>query len=125
VVALHAALAERGADVEEISALDDAASVRGARAVVSFAALDETPSSDMAGGLPAGLRHTLALIRALVAAGIEAPTWLVTRGAVSIGEAPLAHPSRAMTWGLGRVLGLEHPSLWGGLLDLGDTLDAP
>jgi hypothetical protein len=45
--------------------------------------------------------------------------WLVTRGAqtvktettpVSIAQAPL--------WGLGRVLALEHPELWKGLIDL-------
>ncbi|WP_456095365.1 type I polyketide synthase, partial [Parafrankia discariae] len=32
-------------------------------------------------------------------------------------------PSQALAWGLGRVVGLEHPDRWGGLLDLPETLD--
>ena len=31
---------------------------------------------------------------------------------------------RPRLWGLGRVVALEHPELWGGLLDLPETLDA-
>ncbi|KYF93995.1 hypothetical protein BE20_00970 [Sorangium cellulosum] len=29
-----------------------------------------------------------------------------------------------MTWGLGRVVGLEHPERWGGLVDVGEALGA-
>ena len=42
--------------------------------------------------------------------------WLVTRGSqavsskVSVAQTPL--------WGMGRVIALEHPQLWGGLIDL-------
>jgi NAD(P)-dependent dehydrogenase (short-subunit alcohol dehydrogenase family)/acyl carrier protein len=56
--------------------------------------------------------------------GIQSPLWLITRGAVSIGDNdPLLSPLQAMTWGLGRVIGLEHPDRWGGLLDLPEMLD--
>ena len=69
--------------------------------------------------MPAGLAGTQALIQALGDAGIEAPLWVLTCGAVAArpGEV-LARPVQAMTWGLGRVAGLEHPDRWGGLVDL-------
>jgi acyl transferase domain-containing protein/pimeloyl-ACP methyl ester carboxylesterase len=43
------------------------------------------------------------------AAGTSATIWFVTRGAEML-QAPI--------WGFGRVLALEHPELWGGLIDL-------
>ena len=46
--------------------------------------------------------------------------WVVTSGAESVaavGETSVA-VTQAPLWGLGRVIGLEHPELWGGLLDL-------
>ncbi|WP_156755808.1 type I polyketide synthase [Actinokineospora pegani] len=61
----------------------------------------------------------LALFQALHDAGSAAPLWCVTRGAVSIGAAdPLTDPAQAQTWGLGRVLAVEHPDRWGGLVDV-------
>ncbi|HEY3708669.1 MAG TPA: SDR family NAD(P)-dependent oxidoreductase, partial [Amycolatopsis sp.] len=66
-----------------------------------------------------------ALLRALSDAGVEAPLWWVTRGAVSVGPADhLAHPDQAAGWGLGRVLALENPARWGGLVDLPEALDS-
>ncbi|MBT8227818.1 MAG: type I polyketide synthase [Dactylosporangium sp.] len=53
--------------------------------------------------------------------------WLVTRGAVQVGETgqpPLA-VSQATLWGLGRSLQQEHPGLWGGLVDLDPEAAAP
>jgi len=45
--------------------------------------------------------------------------WLVTRGAQPAGNnAMVTSPAQATLWGLGRVLALEHPELWGGLIDL-------
>ncbi|QRO01345.1 amino acid adenylation domain-containing protein [Archangium violaceum] len=45
--------------------------------------------------------------------------WLVTRGAQAVGSTSQAvEPLQAMLWGLGRTLALEHPELWGGLVDL-------
>jgi NADP-dependent 3-hydroxy acid dehydrogenase YdfG/acyl carrier protein len=45
--------------------------------------------------------------------------WLVTRGSQSVegdsGPLPIA---QAPLWGLGRVIALEHPEFWGGLIDL-------
>ena len=55
------------------------------------------------------------LIQALGDAGIGARLWIATRGAVSAGAAePLESPEQGMLWGLGRVLGLEHPGAGAG-----------
>ncbi|WP_405887186.1 type I polyketide synthase [Streptomyces sp. NBC_01136] len=57
-------------------------------------------------------------------AGPVAPVWSLTRGAVSVGRSDaVTSPEQAAVWGLGRVAALEHPDLWGGLVDLPDDLD--
>ncbi|MFJ2444373.1 SDR family NAD(P)-dependent oxidoreductase [Streptomyces sp. NPDC087658] len=96
----------------------------GIAGVVSLLALDV--SREVA-GVPAGLVDTAALLRALGDAGVGAPLWAVTRGAVSLGrsggsEPPLS-PAQAAVWGFGRVAALEHPRQWGGLVDLPVELD--
>ncbi|MEU9993743.1 SDR family oxidoreductase, partial [Streptomyces sp. NPDC048045] len=134
-----AALAARGADVvmAEVpaAAVDRAdlaavlggalhgADPAGVAGVVSLLALDETPlraHPAVAGGLAA----TLGLVQALGDTGVAAPLWLLTRGAVGAvpGEAP-SSPVQAQVWGLGRVVALEHPDRWGGLIDLPAVLD--
>ncbi|MFC0111218.1 SDR family NAD(P)-dependent oxidoreductase [Kibdelosporangium aridum] len=60
--------------------------------------------------------RTAALVQALGDAGVTAPLWCVTQGAVNGVVAPL----QATIWGLGRVAALEHPERWGGLIDLPD-----
>ncbi len=45
--------------------------------------------------------------------------WLVTQGAQAAGEhLPPLSVAQAPLWGLGRVIAQEHPTLWGGLVDL-------
>ncbi|MFE0020903.1 type I polyketide synthase [Amycolatopsis sp. NPDC059021] len=118
------ALTEHGADVvthgradrERLAGLGD---VKG---VVSVLAFDETPVT----GFPTmteGLTATLELVQALGEAGIGAPLWVLTRGAVATGG-EAADPVQAQAWGLGRVVALEHPDRWGGLIDLPSTSDA-
>ncbi|PRQ09065.1 type I polyketide synthase [Enhygromyxa salina] len=93
------------------------------RGVVSLLGLVEDPLPEQP-TLPAGLPLNLVLTQSLGDAGIEAPLWLLTRGAISIGRADaLSNPLQAMAWGLGRVIALEHPDRWGGLIDLPLTLD--
>ncbi|MEU0304653.1 type I polyketide synthase, partial [Streptomyces sp. NPDC006175] len=91
--------------------------------VLSLLALDEQPSP-VHPVVTAGMKATLALVQALGDAGIDAPLWLATRGAVSVGRSdPLASAVQASLWGLGRVVGLECAHRWGGLMDLPETLD--
>ncbi|MFJ8650636.1 type I polyketide synthase [Streptomyces sp. NPDC093546] len=74
--------------------------------VLSLLGLDEETA--VAGGL--------ALVQALAGTGTR--LWCVTRGAAALpGEEPPGAGGHAL-WALGRVAALEHPSLWGGLIDL-------
>jgi NAD(P)-dependent dehydrogenase (short-subunit alcohol dehydrogenase family)/acyl carrier protein len=76
--------------------------------------------------MPAALAGTMTLAQALGDAGLDGPLWALTRGAVSTGPAdPLTDPAQSQVWGLGRVVALEHPQLWGGLADLPATWDEP
>jgi niddamycin polyketide synthase 4/5 len=61
----------------------------------------------------------LVLVQALADAEIGARLWCLTQGAVTVSdsEAP-DNPAAAAIWGLGRVVALEHPDRWGGLIDL-------
>jgi polyketide synthase 12 len=93
------------------------------RGVISMLAMVEDPLPDQA-CVPMGLALNLVLTQALGDASIDAPVWLLTSGAVSIGRAdPLSHPLQSMAWGFGRVVALEHPDRWGGLVDLPAQLD--
>jgi malonyl CoA-acyl carrier protein transacylase len=69
-----------------------------------------------------GCASTLHLVQALASRLASPRLWLVTRGAVSA-VSSLPAPAQASLWGLGKVIALEHPKLWGGLLDLAP--DAP
>ncbi|UUU25872.1 type I polyketide synthase [Streptomyces sp. DSM 40750] len=91
--------------------------------VLSLLALDEEPCSEHP-ALSNGLALTLTLVRAMVQAEIPARLWCGTRGAVSVGRSDrLTSPTQAMVWALGRVAALELPRLWGGLVDLPESLD--
>ncbi len=90
---------------------------------------DETVPTPLGGAEYAGVvsllptaEATTALLRALEDAGIDAPLWCVTREAVGIGTDPVSADGAAL-WGLGRVLALEHPQRWGGLVDVPAELD--
>ncbi|WP_433860082.1 type I polyketide synthase [Streptomyces kronopolitis] len=70
-------------------------------------------------GAAAGALATLILLQALHDADLSTRLWTLTRGAVRTGPADTApDPWQAQVWGLGRVAALEHPALWGGLIDL-------
>ncbi|WP_124445910.1 type I polyketide synthase, partial [Streptomyces sp. NL15-2K] len=90
--------------------------------VVSLLALDERPMPDhpLVSRAVAG---SLTLIQALGDAGIDAPTWLLTRGAAGVDGAPRSL-AQAQAWGLGQIAGLEMPHRWGGLIDLPEAPDA-
>ena len=49
---------------------------------------------------------------------IESPQlWLATRGAVPVGTS-LPAVAQSPLWGMGKAIALEHPELWGGMVDL-------
>ncbi|WP_245967048.1 type I polyketide synthase [Sphaerisporangium album] len=72
--------------------------------------------------VPRGAAADVTLIQALDDAGIGAPLWIATRGAVSIGPSdPASGPGQALAWGLAGVVAAEKPERWGGVLDLPAT----
>nr|AGY62759.1 EbeG [Kitasatospora aburaviensis]SCN11953.1 ebeE-type I polyketide synthase [Kitasatospora aburaviensis] len=131
------ALAEHGARVLRIE-LDPAGDRAGLAARLRELAAGHEPFAGVLALLaPAGQPHpehpalsvglvlTLALVQALGDAGVGAPLWCATHGAVSVGGAdPLVSPGQAALWGLGRTVALEHPDRWGGLVDLPGRPDA-
>ncbi|MFF2545518.1 type I polyketide synthase [Kitasatospora sp. NPDC058063] len=93
--------------------------------VLSLLGLDERPHSAHP-SVPLGAALNLALVQALGDAGIDAPLWWATRGAVSVGGTDTGSAVSAaqnLLWGLGRVAALEFPQRWGGLIDLPEVLD--
>ena len=90
--------------------------------VVSLLALDEAALPDYP-DVPLGLAGTVSLVQALGDLGSGSPLWVLTQGAVSAGADVLNNPVQAQVWGLGRVVALEHPDRWGGLIDLPPVLD--
>ncbi|MEU0536360.1 type I polyketide synthase [Amycolatopsis tolypomycina] len=100
---------------------DVAAALRAHGAEVVTATVADLPAGDYGGVIAHG--ESLAGTLRLVQAGIDAPLWVLTRGAVATGPGEPAAPAQAQVWGLGRVAGLEHPGRWGGLVDLPPTWD--
>lgn len=65
--------------------------------------------------------EVLQRIQEMAAHSINTPArlWIITRGAQRLpgDTCPVALPATTL-WGLGRVIAVEHPELWGGLIDL-------
>ena len=128
--ALGAELEARGATClvadPSLSPDEVARSARRARGIVHLRAIDARISEDpehgsartLARAQRLGCGSALELARALIAAEATCRTWFVTcrsqqvvaGDAIELGQAPL--------WGFGRALALEHPALWGGLVDI-------
>ncbi|MDJ0714931.1 MAG: hybrid fatty acyl-AMP ligase/type I polyketide synthase [Prochloraceae cyanobacterium] len=85
---------------------------------------DELTISSLEESQILGCGSVLNLIQTLVKKSIPAPIWLVTRGSqpvtlqeksISVAQTPL--------WGMGRVIAVENPQLWGGMIDLSPHLE--
>ncbi|WP_042375654.1 hypothetical protein, partial [Streptacidiphilus neutrinimicus] len=116
-------LAGRGVDVRqvELDVADRAVLAEQVGAAVDVGAVSGVLWLPMADQDPAS---AATLVQALGDASVDAPLWCVTRGAVSTGRSDrLMDPAHARVWGLGRVVALEHPERWGGLVDLPETID--
>ncbi|WP_202238203.1 type I polyketide synthase [Actinacidiphila reveromycinica] len=94
----------------------------GPTGVVSLLGLAAEPLEDLP-EVPAGVAGSLALVQALGDAGVDAPLWMVTSGAVLPGLDVVGGVGgdgvvQGQVWGLGQVVGLEEPLRWGGLVDV-------
>jgi acyl transferase domain-containing protein/acyl carrier protein len=64
------------------------------------------------------LETAVAVVRACVRCGVEAPIYFVTRNAQPASPDDVVAPHQSPLWGLARVVGLEHPKLLGRLIDV-------
>ncbi|MBP0027565.1 type I polyketide synthase [Roseofilum sp. Guam] len=67
-----------------------------------------------------GCGSVMHLVQTLLKNASLSPLWLVTRGSQCVLSQEKNIPGLATSplWGLGRAISLEHPQLWGGLVDL-------
>ncbi len=108
---------EREGLAGRLRALLDGVGQEGVAGVVSLLALGEDRVSGGVG--VGGVAETLVLVQALGDMGVGAPLWCVSVGAVSVGVGDrVVSPGQGLVWGLGRVVGVEEPGRWGGLVDL-------
>ncbi|WP_406210732.1 SDR family NAD(P)-dependent oxidoreductase [Kitasatospora sp. NBC_01560] len=115
-----------GVDADEVTARlgADQLTAEPPAGVLSLLALDERPHPVFP-AVPRGLAATAGLLRALERSGVRAPLWCVTREAVAADRTDrVSGAAQAQFWGLGRVAALEHPQLWGGLVDLPAVLNS-
>lgn len=79
---------------------------------------------DNIGGRKAVTADILSRLRALADEESRAPEarpprlWLLTAGAMPVIPGETTCVAQAALWGLGRAISIEHPHLWGGLIDL-------
>jgi phthiocerol/phenolphthiocerol synthesis type-I polyketide synthase B len=64
------------------------------------------------------------LAATLAVTALPPKLFVVTRNAQPLSEGDRANPVHAALWGLGRTLALEHPEIWGGIVDLDDAVPA-
>jgi malonyl CoA-acyl carrier protein transacylase len=71
-----------------------------------------------------GCGSVLHLIQSLVKrADHSASLWLVTQKSVPVTACHLSGLAQSPLWGLGKVVALEHPEIWGGMIDLAPVGD--
>src|SRR6201996_3340392 len=56
--------------------------------------------------------------------GVAPRLFLLTRNAQPVDDGDRANPAHAVLWGLGRTLALEHPEIWGGIVDVDESVPA-
>ena len=97
--------------------------------LIDLRGLDATASQDLSGeallsGQVTVCDNALHALQCLLANRDHAARlWLASRGAQPAGHAAgpersIVEPAQATLWGLGRVIALEHPEIWGGIIDL-------
>nr|VFK55470.1 MAG: malonyl CoA-acyl carrier protein transacylase [Candidatus Kentron sp. TUN]VFK61399.1 MAG: malonyl CoA-acyl carrier protein transacylase [Candidatus Kentron sp. TUN] len=65
-----------------------------------------------------GCGSVLHLLQAHIKQKQSARLWLVTRNAVSVGQdQDSLSVAQAPLWGMGKTIAMEHPELWGGMID--------
>jgi acyl transferase domain-containing protein len=71
-----------------------------------------------------GVESAVNLVQVLINRRWRGRLWLVTSGVQRVLDSDGANPTHSPIWGLGKSIGMEHPELWGGLIDLPGDLSA-
>jgi acyl transferase domain-containing protein/acyl carrier protein len=107
--------------LEEVSAV----LAPGPIGLVNLWSIDSAPQNETVQGIAESVRTScggvLYLTQALIEKGPQdLRLWVVTRGAQAVDKEPYSHKALGQSplWGLGRVISVEHPEIWGGLIDL-------
>jgi acyl transferase domain-containing protein/acyl-CoA synthetase (AMP-forming)/AMP-acid ligase II/acyl carrier protein/SAM-dependent methyltransferase len=105
------------------TALADQPPCRGVVHLWSLNALpvEETTAASLETVQTLGCSSVLHLVQELERAGLgkQVRLWLVTQGSQMVEEKPISLAvAQAPLWGLGRSIVQEHPTMWGGLVDL-------
>ncbi|WP_435056395.1 type I polyketide synthase [Streptomyces venezuelae] len=117
-------LADRGAEVRTLTVAAHATSREALKAALDGTEDPAGVLSLLALAAEGAFAAGLALSQALGDAGVAAPLWCLTRGAVAAGRADrVTDPEQALIWGLGRVASMEQGGRWGGLIDLPEQAD--
>lgn len=64
------------------------------------------------------------LVEELLSLPVPPRLFIVTRNAQPVTDGDRANPAHAVLWGLGRTLALETPEIWGGIIDVDDSMPA-
>ncbi|CQD10511.1 phenolpthiocerol synthesis type-I polyketide synthase PpsA [Mycobacterium lentiflavum] len=64
------------------------------------------------------------LVSVLAAGDSSEKLFLVTRNAQPVFDGDRANPTHGLLWGLGRTVALEHPEIWGGIVDFDASVPA-
>ncbi|WP_158227987.1 type I polyketide synthase [Pseudonocardia sp. MH-G8] len=126
------ALEERGGDAVLLRAPQDGAAVRGAvralREQGGFRGVVHLWTLDVPGAVPddRGMDEAAWCYRSAAetaaalgfGAGPDERLWFVTRHGCAVGDLDVPAGLRAPMWTLAGITGLEHPAVWGGVLDL-------
>jgi phthiocerol/phenolphthiocerol synthesis type-I polyketide synthase B len=62
------------------------------------------------------------LMAAVTAMSLPPRLFLLTRNGQPVHEGDRANPAHAVLWGLGRTAALEHPEIWGGIIDVDESV---
>lgn len=87
---------------------------------------DDAPASALLETQVDQAAHIVHLVQALVRESCATwpSLWVATQGSQAVERGDVINPVQASLWGLGRVIVVEHPELWGGLIDLDCGFDA-
>ena len=64
------------------------------------------------------------IVTELTALSAPPTLFFLTRNAQPVTDGDRANPVHAVLWGLGRTLALEHPEIWGGCVDVDESMPA-